>query len=396
MGSEKILHITPYYIEQFGYQDNYLPYYQKRLGYDVKIATSDYYFPFLNYDDTMKPRLGERFVGAGRYNDNGVEIIRCTSMFGLFSSMTFIYFSVKEIINEFKPDVVQVHGITNMAFLEVFALQKKYKYRIFADSHTDNSNNPLDKLWRKIYYMLWKIYVKSINLESRIDGFLPITEDAKKWLQIRLGLSSEKMHISPLGVDTETMFYSKEESVQFREQHGITDKYILVYAGKQNEQKKVGLIIDIFRNLIELHNRKDVVLVLVGNPERHYEEVLQNKLCGIDGHCIRLPFLTRQELRAVYSAADIGLWPGAASNTIQEAMACGTALVLPDDKIVGHLIDGNGYLIDDPDAVRIAELINRTLTDKKLLNTMKEKSIEIAYKYSWESIARDLIKIYNS
>lgn len=396
MSTAKILHITPYYIEQFGYQDNYLPYYQKQLGCEVKIAASDYYPPFPKYDETMKPQLGERFVGSGRYEDNGIEIIRCKTTFGRFSSMAFIYFSVSKIIKEFRPDVVHIHGITNMTFQEVFALQNKYYYRIFVDSHTDNANNPLDKFWRKLFYMLWKKYLNSINFEKKVAGIFPITEDAKKWLQTRMGISSEKMHISPLGVDTETMFYSREESEQFRQQHGITDRYILVYAGKQNKGKKVDLIIDIFRSLIEIHNRKDVTLVLAGNPEREYEGVLRNKLNGINDFCIRLPFLERKELRAVYSAADIGLWPGTASNTIQEAMACGTAMVLPNNKIVGHLIDGNGYLIDDQDAVRIAELINRTLTDKKLLSTMKEKSIEIAYKYSWESIAKELIKIYNS
>src|SRR3989337_1651469 len=104
MGSEKILHITPYYIERFGYQDNYLPYYQKRLGYDVKVAASYYYPPFPKYDETMKPRLGERFVGAGRYEDNGIEIIRCKSMFAGLGSMTFIFFSVKDIIEKFRPD----------------------------------------------------------------------------------------------------------------------------------------------------------------------------------------------------------------------------------------------------------------------------------------------------
>lgn len=396
MYSGKILHITPYYIEQFGYQDNYLPYYQKYLGCDVKIAASDYYPPFPDYDETMKPRLGGRFVGAGRYEDNGIEIIRCKSLFANLSSMAVIYFSVKGVIEEFNPDVVHIHCMTNMTCKQVLNLQKKYKYRVFIDSHSDNSNAPLNSFWRRLYYIMWKMYLKNINLENRASGFLPITEDAKVWLESRMGIRGNKVHISPLGVDMGTMFFSKKEGEQFKEKHKIADKRILVYAGKQSEKKKVDIVIDVFRNLLESYNRTDIALVLVGNSEKAYEDVLRYKLTGIEKHCIRLPFLPREELRGVYSAADIGLWLGAPSNTIQEAMACGTALVLPNNKIVGHLIKGNGYLADEINAVKIGGILDRTLADKEILEAMKERSIEIAHKYSWESIARELIEIYKS
>lgn len=65
----KIVHICQYYNDGYGYQENLLPRYQKKLGYDVKVITSD----------RMSYFAGEKvpkIVGTGRFEDSGVPIER--------------------------------------------------------------------------------------------------------------------------------------------------------------------------------------------------------------------------------------------------------------------------------------------------------------------------------
>jgi len=50
----KIVHLMSWYMPNMGYQENYLPAEQKKLGHDVEIITSDRYTPFLSF--------GEKFV----------------------------------------------------------------------------------------------------------------------------------------------------------------------------------------------------------------------------------------------------------------------------------------------------------------------------------------------
>ncbi|GAJ21945.1 unnamed protein product, partial [marine sediment metagenome] len=51
----RILHIMNYYIPGMGYQENYLPAEQKKLGLFPFIITSDRYPPIQHYDQIFAP-----------------------------------------------------------------------------------------------------------------------------------------------------------------------------------------------------------------------------------------------------------------------------------------------------------------------------------------------------
>lgn len=388
----KILHVINYYHEGFGYQENWLTYYQKELGNDVLVVTSDYYFPFQDYDGTMKQRLGERYIGAGLYKDNGINIVRLKSSFDAVSSAGILYFDIRGVLNTYLPDIVHVHNATNWCLPQLVRLKKKYNYKIFIDNHMDDivTRKNGGKL-EKLYYYFWRLYYHVFGAKKYIDKFLPITINAQKWLVDKLYLPEEDMVLSPLGVDMRSMSYNGEQGAMFRKEHGLADKTIIVNAGKQFPEKRIDWIIDV----VELSIRRgaNAFLLLVGNAGHEYDNLISKKLQNIDGAYLRLPFLRRDELRTVYSACDIGIWPGMPSITIQEAMACRVAMVLPADDIVGHLIDGNG-LAESQDVDAVAKYICSCDKDKDSLERDKSRSEQIASQYSWESITKELLKIY--
>ncbi|MFC1652369.1 glycosyltransferase family 4 protein [Planctomycetota bacterium] len=389
----KILHVINYYQEGFGYQENWLPFYQKELGHEVLVATSDYYFPFIDYDNTMKKRLGERYVGVGSFQDKGVRIVRLKSVFDSIGSAGILYIGISNVLVDFMPDVVHVHGATNLCIPNLVRLKKKYAYKLFVDTHMDYSVARKNGGYKeKLFYAIWKGYYHSYGAKKAISKFLPITRDARKWAADKLLLADSDMAMSPLGVDTKSMFYDEEQSNRFRKKHGLVGKTVVVNAGKQHQAKRIDWIIDVVHQSIE--RGADVFLILVGSAGKEYDSLIKEKLEKMSGTYLRLPFLEREELRTVYSACDIGIWPGMPSNTIQEAMACKVAIILPNDDIVGHLIDGNGLTeSQDPDVA--ADYICSLSQDKGLLETHKTRSADIASKYSWQSITKDLMDIYN-
>ena len=81
--------------------------------------------------------LGSRKVGVGNFYDGQLEIVREKSIFADFLSAGILYFSVKRTIEDFEPDVVHVHGATNLWLFDVIRLQKSIGYKIFIDSHQD-------------------------------------------------------------------------------------------------------------------------------------------------------------------------------------------------------------------------------------------------------------------
>jgi glycosyltransferase involved in cell wall biosynthesis len=388
----KILHITNYYHEGFGYQENFLAHYQKKLGHEVLILASDYYFPFSSYNTTMRKVLGERKKGAGVFQDNGVTLIRKKSILSN-TRPGFICFSVSSIVTDFIPDIVHVHGATNFWIPQLIYYQSKLKYKIFIDSHQDFSVESYSKpVINRFYYWLWGAYHHVLIQKKKVNQYLPITKQSADWLSKRLKVPKSMQTISPLGVDLSTMSYSENDDERLRKEWKAEDKLVIVNAGKQYKEKEILWIVEL---AISLYVRgANIFLVLVGVADELYDKEINTRLSKLDNNSwIRLPFLKRKELRCVYSASDIGVWPGIPSNTIQEAMACRVALLLPNNDIVGHLIDGNGIYISTSIAKTVDHLC-KLVSSKELLNQMKLESQKIAYKYSWKKIVNDLNNVY--
>ncbi len=387
----KILHVINYYHEGFGYQENCLPKVQQELGHEVLVITSENNSPYLQ---TIHNKFMDRYVGVGVFFDNNVKIIRRKSYLKSIKRPGIIFFRVGKILSEYRPDIVHVHGATNMVIPEVCLRQSKFKYKIFIDSHQDDAVcNYTGSFDERAYYSAWRFFYHSLGFKKHIARFLLITGNALEWMRKRLNIPESRMSISPLGVDVNTMSYDKDIEKKFREKHGIGEKLVVVNAGKQYPNKRIDWIIDAASAAKDLG--VDIYLILVGNAEPEYDAYINRKLNGLGPDYLRLPLLERSELRKVYSAADIGIWPGIPSNTIQEAMVCRVVLVLPDDNIVGHLIDGNG-LLESNDANAAGKYIQSLARNKDLMERQKARSEEIGYSYSWERIAGALDHIYKN
>lgn len=389
----KILHIVDYFTDKLNYQENLLSYWQNKLGHEVKIVTSDYYYPFPNYERTMEPVLGNRKVGIGTFMDRNVDILRKKSYSISKKYPSLIWFRVSDVINDFMPDVIHVHGATNLCLIEVLAMKKHYRYKIFVDSHQDymvqgNHNS----LFRKIYNKPWRILYKHSLDKGLISLFLPITENAMEWLNSELSIPMQSQKINPLGVDIEKMYFHENEAKQFRKKHLIGNKILFIYAGKIYEGKRVDWIIDL---LSKLRNQEKIFLLLIGNATLKYSDYLTQKLNKVKYEFLRLPFMNHEDLRSAFSAADIGIWPGIPSNAIQEAMACETVVILPNNKIVGHLVSDNG-LLENENIERASNFLNDLCENDSDLNKSKKKSSEIVKQYSWEIITKELIDIYKN
>ena len=59
----KIIQIINYFQHQIGYQEYFLAKEQAEAGHNVTIISSDRYFPFPDYESTVKSILGNRYIG---------------------------------------------------------------------------------------------------------------------------------------------------------------------------------------------------------------------------------------------------------------------------------------------------------------------------------------------
>lgn len=383
----KIIHLANYYHENFGYQENWLPHYQQRFGHEVLIVAADRYFPFPNYEKTVGDRLGQRVVGTGSSVDNEVNIVRVHTIFEVPKRAIVVY-NFYKALKKFDPEIIHLHGATNLNIILVLWYSFFYKVKIFIDCHTDYQVVRYNSYGNRIYYFFWKIFYKLILSFKLINHFLPITQESKEFLNKVLGISDEFITINYLGVNLNRF---KRKEVKEADEKLIW----IVNAGKQYPGKRIDFVLKVLEEIVFERKRADFRLILIGSRDAEYEQALAPLMSRLKDYIVEIPFLSNEELVEYYSKADWGIWPGIPSNTIQEAMACGTAVVLPDNKTVSHLVDGNGFLIEDGQGEReIASKIVDYSSRKEELSRMKDRSASLAQAYSWEDIAKESIEVY--
>ncbi len=105
-------------------------------------------------------------------------------------------------------------------------------------------------------------------------------------------------------------------------------------------------------------------------------------------------------LAAYYRNADLFILAGRYEPfglTTLEAMGCGTAPIV--SSVAGSreiIIDGlNGMIVDTHDRKKLAELIQKLLTDDKLRKKVAENAaFTIKEHYSWDTIVEKFIGLY--
>ena len=130
----KIVHVMNWYIPGMGYQENYLPAEQKKLGHDVEIVTSDRLPPYKGYERHIGKIVGKRIVGAGTFEDNGIKIHRLPIFFEIESGGQLFLKGLKKKLKQLEPDIVQAHGAFSLLTLQVIFCRNLVLMELVMDS----------------------------------------------------------------------------------------------------------------------------------------------------------------------------------------------------------------------------------------------------------------------
>ncbi len=390
----KILHLICYFNDKLDYQENRLIKLQKKNGHDVCLITSDRFYPFKNYENTYYKTLGKRKIGTKRYNYFGAKIIRKKTYFEFVGRAQCFFFNFFEII-KFSPDVIHIHNCGIYNFLSSFIYALIFKKKIFIDCHQDKQNT-YENFFNKFHYFLWKnIYV---IFKKKISLFLPINELSKKYLIDFYDVNINKIKISPLG-------FEKYNRNSHKFKNNVSEKliinkklneWLIVNSGKQNDKKKINALIE----LIKILNKKNFSckLLLIGNASSEYDKTLEYKIRTTNlnlgqNKIVRIDFQKKERLRKFLELADIAIWPGIPSITIQEAIYANNIVLLPKDSASSNLITSE-YLFFNKDLNQVANNIIKIFSNTNLILRIRNKNKKILNNLEWLNINKDLEKYY--
>lgn len=168
----------------------------------------------------------------------------------------------------------------------------------------------------------------------------------------------------------------------------------ILYAGGYDERKNVGTLLEAVK--IAFDTRHDGELVLVGAKDNLYVRRKAAEL-GIEGRLVVTPFVSREDLVALYNCADLFVYPSRFEGfglPPAQALAVGVPVVASDIAPHREVVQNYGELVDAGSVEAWAEAIGRGMDLPAAWVRRVEEGQAYAERFSWSAIAEEYMAVY--
>lgn len=373
--------------------------------------------------------LSAQFAGIGQYS---INLLRSLAEIDK-ENKYYVFVPEKvdwDLPSNFKLKIIPSIPIWKGTFFNRFFWEeyqlgwaiKKYKIQVFHSLYQSLPNGS-DKIgnvvtihdaipWRfpaereQFTYRLYSDRRKKL-VTTRAKKIITISETSKVDFASIYKLKPETIEVTYESVDP---IFSKTPSEleikDFKSKYKISKPYIL-YTGGLKRHKNLRMLIKSFAILVQDY-KYDGDLYILGarrtnmavSPNIYYKvEDLQQyaKMKKISDKVKFIPFISRQEMSLFMHLAEcfisLSLYEGFGLPTV-EAMTSGTPSVLSNLGAYPEIANGAALYVYPYGPHRIAEALNKILSDKQLRNNLKEKSLKRAQFFDRIKIAERVLEIY--
>ncbi|MBN1921069.1 MAG: glycosyltransferase family 4 protein [Anaerolineae bacterium] len=224
---------------------------------------------------------------------------------------------------------------------------------------------------------------------------LAISEATRRDFLTRFRLQPEQVTAIPLAADPAFTPQPPDAVTALRTRRSLPDKFIL-YLGSNKPHKNLVRLIEAWA--IVQAEMPDVTLVIAGAwLPQHPEPRQRAQALGIDGRVCWLGPLPGADLPALYTAADIFVFPSLYEGfglPVIEAMACGTPVACANTSSLPEVLGDAAVLFDPTQTEAIADALRRVLGDADLRTDLRRQGLAQVAKFSWSQTAQETLVLY--
>jgi glycosyltransferase involved in cell wall biosynthesis len=377
----------------YGYQENMLAKYHKKMGLNVTVLTSQWTF------DNQG-----NIVMATKYdyiNEDGVRVIRLPIKNGTSKTRLKLYDNLLGILDSIHPDIIFIHCPQFLNILTVGKYIKKHSsVRAYVDNHSDYSNSATSWVSKYVLHkIIWHFCIYMVKKRIiKFYGVLPARVDFMKELY---GIDDSQCELLVMGADDEQVKKSNDEKrkEKKREEYNIeSDDFLIVTGGKIDGYKAQTLLL-----MKAVHNirSKNIKLLVFGSVS----EPLKSSVEGLaDGKKVQyIGWIDTNESYDYFAMADLVVFPGRHSVFWEQVVAQGKPMVVKDWKGTHHIDIGGNVIYLREDSETEIESVLRSLIDFDENGIAKESVLyhdlkknaesEGKSKFLYSSIARKSLEI---
>ncbi|STA98784.1 glycosyltransferase family 4 protein [Clostridium baratii] len=381
----KVLHIclAAFYIDNYSYQENMLPKYHKKLGYDVSILASLQTFDKNGNASFLKE-------SNSYINEDGIPVKRIPYKKFMFLTIKKLkhYTGVYESIKEEKPDIIFIHGcqFSNMNDIKKY-VKRNPNTKVFVDNHCDFSNSAKNWFSKNILHKVFWRYSARV-IEPYTKKFYGVLPARVKFITDIYKINKNKVELLVMGADDERVeeAYNKEILSNIRKNYGIKeDDFLIVTGGKIDNFKRQTLL------LMEAVNRikdKKLKLLVFGSVTEELQDEIRNLANGDNVKYIG--WIDSKDSYKYFAAADLVIFPGRHSVFWEQVVGLGKPIVVKYWSGTTHIdLGGNCKFLYQDSSNEIEDIIKKILYNKEEYEKMnKIAKIYGVNKFSYKKIAK--------
>jgi len=233
------------------------------------------------------------------------------------------------------------------------------------------------KLLAPVFRRIWEnasaLYACSEGLRQRALKFMP----------------EAKIYVVPNGVELDRF-------CPVNNKQKIEDLKLLT-VGRLSVSKRIELLVSVVELIRKQFPNATLKIAGGGGLENQLRQLIKDK--GMENCIAMLGIVPAEEMPELYRKSDIfvsaSLQEGM-SNAMLEAMASGIPIVTTRCEGVQELIADNGIVVEKADAKSIADAVMNLAKDEQAYNTMRVAARKQAENFSWQRVAEEYLKHYQS
>lgn len=239
----------------------------------------------------------------------------------------------------------------------------------------------------------------SLSGMCRARAVLTSTQATKDDIVARLGIDPGKIRVVPYGLDTAFRQLTPNEQAEAVADYplgGGGARYILAIdtgAAYKNQRATIEVLAR-----ARARAEADIRLVRIGPPLRA-DEMRRARSFGVAGAIIELGQPSDSEVVAIYSRADVLLFPSFYEGfgwPPLEAMACGVPVVASRARAVAEVVGDAALLADAEDYDGLTAHVLAVLSDRTMAVHLVRRGSRRAQAFTWDRAARDVADVYRT